>query len=38
MLRWTDDVPRNTVINAVLDEMLFNEYKDDPVTYMHTLQ
>jgi lipoate-protein ligase A len=31
MLRWIDDVPRNAVMNMSLDEMLFNEYKNEPI-------
>jgi lipoate-protein ligase A len=31
MLRWINDVPRNAAMNMALDEMLFNEYKNNPV-------
>jgi lipoate-protein ligase A len=31
MLRWIDDVPRNAAMNMALDEILFNEYKNNPV-------
>jgi lipoate-protein ligase A len=31
MLYWIDDVPRNAVMNMALDEMLFNEYKNEPI-------
>ncbi|OEG71217.1 hypothetical protein ATZ36_15545 [Candidatus Endomicrobiellum trichonymphae] len=31
MLRWIDDVPRSAAMNMALDEMLFNEYKSNPV-------
>ncbi|BAV58969.1 hypothetical protein AGMMS49532_02780 [Endomicrobiia bacterium] len=31
MLRWIDDIPRNAAMNMALDEMLFNEYKNNPV-------
>jgi lipoate-protein ligase A len=31
MLRWIDDFPRNAVMNMALDEMLFDEYKNNPV-------
>jgi lipoate-protein ligase A len=38
MLRWiNDDVPRNAAMNVALDEMLFNEYKNDPVLRTHYL-
>jgi lipoate-protein ligase A len=31
MLRWIDDVPRSAAMNMALDEMLFNEYENNPV-------
>ncbi|MDR3256852.1 MAG: hypothetical protein LBT18_04340 [Endomicrobium sp.] len=31
MLRWINDIPRNAAMNMALDEVLFNEYKSEPI-------
>jgi lipoate-protein ligase A len=28
MLHWTNDIPRNAIMNMAIDEILFNEYQD----------